>query len=40
MPPIVTDANPKPNPLCIFDGTGCVDFGKNCSAFTGTDELC
>lgn len=40
MEPFVTKDNLKPDPLCVFDGTGCVDYGKECSGFTGTDEFC
>ncbi|CAK61922.1 unnamed protein product (macronuclear) [Paramecium tetraurelia] len=28
------------DPFCVFDGTGCIDYGKNCSTFNGTEETC
>lgn len=28
------------NPFCVFDGTSCIDYGKNCSGFNGTEETC
>ncbi|CAD8211577.1 unnamed protein product [Paramecium octaurelia] len=36
MPPFkATD-----DPFCVYDGTGCIDYGKNCSTFNGTEETC
>ncbi|CAK67224.1 unnamed protein product (macronuclear) [Paramecium tetraurelia] len=36
MPPFKT----TDDPFCVFDGTGCIDYGKNCSTFNGTEETC
>ncbi|CAD8175771.1 unnamed protein product [Paramecium pentaurelia] len=36
MPPFkITD-----DPFCVFDGTSCIDYGKNCNAFNGNEETC
>lgn len=31
MKPTATKLNPNPAPLCVYDGTGCVDNVKSCS---------
>ncbi|CAK67225.1 unnamed protein product (macronuclear) [Paramecium tetraurelia] len=36
MPPFKT----TDDTFCVFDGTGCIDYGKNCSTFNGTEETC
>nr|CAA59447.1 alpha-51D-immobilization antigen [Paramecium tetraurelia] len=36
MPPFKT----TDDPFCVYDGTGCIDYGKNCSTFNGTEETC
>ncbi|CAD8055005.1 unnamed protein product [Paramecium primaurelia] len=36
MPPFKT----TDDPFCVFDGTSCIDYGKNCNAFNGTEETC
>ncbi|CAD8113351.1 unnamed protein product [Paramecium primaurelia] len=36
MPPFKT----TDDPFCVFDGTSCIDYGKNCSTFNGTEETC
>ncbi|CAK89346.1 unnamed protein product (macronuclear) [Paramecium tetraurelia] len=28
------------DPFCVYDGAGCVDYGKICSQFNGTEETC
>ncbi|CAD8113555.1 unnamed protein product [Paramecium primaurelia] len=36
MPPFKT----TDDPFCVFDGTSCIDYGKNCNTFNGTEETC
>lgn len=31
MKPTPTTNNTTPSPLCVYDGTGCVDNTKSCS---------
>lgn len=28
------------DPFCIFDGTSCIEYGKYCDTFNGTEETC